>query len=165
MVHLYMGDYKTIKNKYCSGYKYVSNITDYLLKHRFGLFNKQKEKLYTIYTKELDAEQLDALHKNNDVIIIIEEIDKKSKFYKFYKKSIKEVSKTTKQQITVRDIYKDIILLSKIKESDRISFLYKIFYDGGRYSYSRAAGETINLVLSGQIQVRDCFRIFLLTIP
>ena len=163
MLRLYLGDYKTIKNKYCSGYKYVSNITDYLLKHRFGLFNKQKEKLYTIYTKELDAEQLYALHKNNDVIIIIEEIDKKSKFYKFYKNNIKEVSKTTKKQITVRDIYKDIILLSKIKESDRISFLYKIFYGGGRYS--RAAGETINLVLSGQIQVRDCFRIFLLTIP
>ena len=162
MIHLYMGDYKTIKNKYCSGYKYVSNITDYLLKHRFGLFNKQKEKLYTIYIKELDAEQLDALHKNNDVIIIIEEIDKKSKFYKFYKSNIKEVNKTTKQQLTVRDIYKDITLLSKIKETDRISFLYKIFYDGGRYS--RAAGETINLVLSGQIQARDSFRIFLLTI-
>ena len=162
MVHLYMGDYKTIKNKYCSGYKYVSNITDYLLKHRFGLFNKQKEKLYTIYTKELDAEQLDALHKNNDVIIIIEEIDKKSKFYKFYKNNIKEVNKTTKQQLTVRDIYKDITLLSKIRETERISFLYKIFYGGGRYS--RAAGETINLVLSGQIQARDSFRIFLLTI-
>lgn len=162
MLRLYLGDYKTIKNKYCSGCKYVSNITDYLLKHRFGLFNKQKEKLYTIYTKELDAEQLDTLHKNNDVIIVIEEIDKKSKFYKFYKNSIKEVNKTTKQQITVRDIYKDITILSKIRETERISFLYKVFYDGGRYS--RAAGETINLVLSGQIQARDSFRIFLLTI-
>lgn len=162
MIHLYMGDYKTIKNKYCNGYKYISNITDYLLKHRFGLFNKQKEKLYTIYTKELDAEQLDALHKSNDVIIIVEEIDKKSRFYKFYKNNIKEVSKTTKQQLTVRDIYKDITLLSKIRATERISFLYKIFYDGGRYS--RAAGETINLVLSGQIQAGDSFRIFLLTI-
>lgn len=162
MLRLYLGDYKTIKNKYCTGYKYVSNITDYLLKHRFGLFNKQKEKLYTIYTKELDAEQLGALHKNNDVIIVIEEIDKKSKFYKFYKNNIKEVNKATKQQLTVRDIYKDITLLSKIGETERISFLYKIFYYGGRYS--RAAGETINLVLSGQIQARDSFRIFLLTI-
>ena len=162
MLRLYLGDYKTIKNKYCNGHKYVTDITQRLLKRNYGLFNKQKEKLYTIYTKELDAEQLNALHKNNDVIIIIEEIDKKSKFYKFYKNNIKEVNKATKQQLTVMDIYKDITLLSKIRETERISFLYKIFYDGGRYS--RAAGETVNLVLSGQIQARDSFRIFLLTI-
>lgn len=162
MIRLYLGDYKTIKNKYCNEHKYVTDITQHLLKRNYGLFKHKPEKLYTIYSKELDAEQLSYLSKNNDVIIIIEEIDKKSKFYRFYKNNIKEVNKTTKQQITVRDIYKDITLLSKIRETERISFLYKIFYDGGRYS--RAAGETINLVLSGQIQTRDSFRIFLLTI-
>lgn len=162
MIRLYLGDYKTIKNKYCNGYKYVTDITQHLLKRNYGLFKHKPEKLYAIYSKELDAEQLSYLSKNDDIIIVIEEIDKKSKFYKFYKNNIKEVNKTTKQQLTVRDIYKDITLLSKIRETERISFLYKIFYDGGRYS--RAAGETINLVLSGQIQVRDSFRIFLLTI-
>lgn len=162
MLRLYLGDYKAIKNKYCNGYKYVTDITQHLLKRNYGLFKHKSEKLYTIYSKELDAEQLSYLSKNDDIIIIIEEIDKKSKFYKFYKNNIKEVNKTTKQQLTVRDIYKDITLLSKIRETERISFLYKIFYDGGRYS--RAAGETINLVLSGQIQARDSFRIFLLTI-
>ena len=60
MVHLYMGDYKTIKNKYCSGYKYVSNITDYLLKHRFGLFNKQKDRIQEekVQVEELQKEEI-----------------------------------------------------------------------------------------------------------
>lgn len=150
--------------------QYSSNIQVDLAK-QYGFFFKPKV-LYFVYDATMfpDKETIDSFLQavNNSkcpIICIVEEIDKRSTFYKAFSKQIEVLGKI-QQEPTLDDkvnaFYKDISNLSLVTNKEAVSFLYKLFYDFRRQKYKRAAGFCINAVLTGCVKVDDILKLFLI---
>ena len=176
MLKLYYGEYQLVKHtisqlatKNNMKIKYSTNIFDSLLTQH-GLFSTPTC-IYTLYDSNLFKDKskyeylVDACNNSSSIYcIIIEGIDKKSSFYKYFKNDIEVVSKPKKSVNLVDELYKDLHVLNTIEEKDRVSFLYKVYYDYKHRKYAKVAGFCINEVLTGKIPVKNIFQIFLLTI-
>lgn len=173
MIYVYLGDYQLVKHsiaqlakKYNMKIQYSENIFDSLSVD--GCFFCTPKLIYTIYDSKLYKDytslKYNSMNSKNIYCIIIEDIDKKCSFYKQCKKDIIEVNKPSKQVNLVDELYKNLEILNTIEEKDRLSFLYKVYYDRKHRHYAKQAGFCINEVLTGKIPVKNIFQIFLLTI-
>lgn len=165
MLKIYQGSYPLVKESISQLATKNSMEIQYCKKFLpAGFFSKPKV-YYTLYN-DSDFKQFDvSITKGKSIYcIIIEDISKTSAFYKRFKKDIILVEKPRPTINLVDELYKDLHVLNIIEEKDRLSFLYKVYYDRKHRQYRKAAGYCINEVLTGKIPVKNIFQIFVLTI-
>ena len=144
------------------GLTYTKDII-YELEHNFGLFGSAN-KFYFIYEadyfKEKEAvDKLKTLTQNTDVTCVVEDIDKKSYFYKTFCKSLRLKEKQTLKD-KVKLFLKDFSYINNIEEKEIVSFFYDLYYR--RCKYSKLASECINMVLTGRLKAVNAMQFFIL---
>ena len=169
MLKIYYGSYPSIKRIIEQLSKEVNMKITYS-KNILESVNTQYGLLYTphiIYTiydevtfkKKEVIETFDRLAKQSKsiFIIVVENIDKKSPFYIYYRKRMILIDneKPSTNTICVDNV-------ANIPPSQAISFLYHIYYTHKKYSSQ--AGMCLNLVYSGQVSINNILQIFILTI-
>ena len=144
------------------GLTYTKDII-YELEHNFGLFGANN-RFYFIYEadyfREKEAvDKLKLLTQNTDVTCVVEDIDKKSYFYKTFCKSLKLKEKQTLKD-KVKLFLKDFSYINNIEEKEIVSFFYDLYYR--RCKYSKLAGGCINMVLTGRLKTINAMQFFIL---
>lgn len=172
MLTVLVGDYnkcikhlKTIDNNPT----YVHNIKEWF-KVNSGFLAKNNNTVYFLYDDSLkDKEAVSSfvrtsLAKKNNVVSIVETIDKKSSFYKQCKPYIKEF-KMVDNSITVNDILKNPVLLYDC--DNVVSMLYKLYYN---YKFKndiyrmKITSSCINYILAGNMVNVNSIQYYILNI-
>lgn len=164
MIHYILGNINDIKAQYNIG-TYV-DIIEYINKP-IGLFDTQKETVYFIYNPKDFKDKEDVIFlenktKDKEIYCIIENIDKKSSFYKYIKPKLIDLSKselTTKDKVNM--FFENIHIINEVEDSEMVSFLYALYYNYKNLKYRNIAGKLINMVLTGKVNVKNLKKLLL----
>lgn len=168
MIQYIYGNIKDIQAQYNIG-TYV-DIVEYINRPK-GLFNTQEEEIiYFLYNPKEIKNKDDVIlleHKLQDktAYCIIENIDKKTSFYKYIKTKMIDISK---QELSIKEkadrFYNDISIIKEIEDNEMVSFLYALYYNYKNLKYKSISGKLINLVLTGKVTIKHLKKLFLYTI-
>lgn len=168
MITFIHGDIRDIKELYNIGV-YIDNIANVFNTYNlFTLDNNENNTVYFIYNAKDFSNKEDIkifLEKANSINIniycIIEDIDKKTSFYKTIKNKIVNLKK--EKEDNINKFYSDISIINEIEEAKIVSFLYGIYFNKKirNMTYKKYAGIIINYILTGKVTSRMGKKLFL----
>lgn len=157
MLTIYYGDRNKILAELKKQNVPVRFSSDASKERGFGLFSNAGITYFLLANTSIETlHRLDS--SKNKYVCIVEELDKRSIFYKEYNKRIIYIKEEKKETDLVTEFYKDYTTIAKV--TNPVNFLYQLFYHRNKTN-KMLAGFCINLVLTGKVKAEHILPLFL----